>query len=181
MEKLNNYKEKIVAFLKESIIYILIFCISIQVLIYNTIPEYITTNDSYTYTIEYHSNLLKGEVDPLRTPIYPYLTKIIEKIGGQENMFRNIALFQKILFILTIMLFYDTLKKITKNKIITSVLTIIFGICPFIIFWNIMILTEALAIFEIVLLSWITIKYFEKTNKIWAVMMRNCNIRNDYD
>ena len=44
-----------------------------------------------------------------------------------------------------------------------------------------MVLTEALAIFEIVLLSWITIKYFEKPNKIYAGMIRNRNSRDDYD
>ena len=181
MEKLNNYKEKIVNFLKEPILYILIFCIFMQLLIYMTIPNYVMTTDSYTYTTEYNSSILKGEVDYVRTPVYPYLAKIIEKIAGEEMLFQNIVLFQKILFIFTIVLFYDTLKKITKNKVITSVLTVIFGVCPFIIFWNIMVLTEALAIFEIVLLSWITIKYFEKPNKIYAGMIRNRNSRDDYD
>lgn len=178
---MENYKEKIIGFFKEPMIYILIFCIFIQILTYKTIPDYIMTSDSYTYTVEYNSSLLKGEVNYLRTPVYPYLTKIIGKIGGQEMLFQNIVLFQKVLFVFTIVLFYDTLKKITKSKVITSVLTVVFGICPFITFWNIMILTEALAIFEIVLLSWITMKYFGNPNKIWAGMMRSCNIGNDYD
>ena len=178
---MEKYKEKIIGFFKEPMIYIILFCVIIQVLTYKTIPDYIITNDSSTYTIEYNSSLLKGEVNYLRTPVYPYLTKIICKIGGQEMLFNNITLFQKILFVFTLILFYDTVKKITKNRIITSVLTLILGICPFIIFWNIMILTEALAIFETVLLSWVTIKYFEKPNKVLSGIMRNFNISNDND
>lgn len=178
---MEKYKEKIINFLKQPILYVVIFCVLIQILTYKTIPNYIMTSDSYTYTEEYNTSIIKGQVDALRTPVYPYLAKIIGKIGGQERIYENIVIFQKLLFIVTILLFYDCLKKITKNNIITSILTILFGICPFITFWNIMILTETLALFEITLLSWITIQYLNKPNKILASMMRYCGIRNDYD
>lgn len=176
---MEKYQKKIINFLKQPILYIIIFCVLIQMATYKTIPNYIMTSDSYTYTEEYNSSIFKGEVNALRTPVYPYLAKIIGKIGGQESVYENIVLFQKLLFIVTIILFYNCLKKITKNNIITSILTIVFGICPFITFWNIMILTEALSIFEITLLSWITIKYLSKPNKILATIIRNCDTRYD--
>ena len=85
------------------------------------------------------------------------------------------------MFIFTLILFYYTIQEIAKNKIISSILSIIFGICPFLVFWNIMILTEAVALFEIVLLSFITIKYLKNPNKYLAGSMRNTDISNDYD
>ena len=161
-------KKYLLKFLKQPIIYILVFCVLVQMQIYKTIPEYVLTGDSLTYTEKYTGSIRNGQVDPLRTPVYPYIAKLIKKIGGEENLYKNIVIFQKILFILTLILFYCCVKEITKNKIIQSILTIIFGICPFIIFWNITILTEAFSLFEVVLLSLITIKYLKRPNKILA-------------
>ena len=181
MKKENEIIEKVLSILKKPIIYILIFCIFIQVQIYKTIPNFVLTNDSLTYSEGYNGSITNGKVDALRTPVYPYLIKVIEKIGGQEKLYANIALFQKALFIVTLILFYFTLNYLTKNKIIIYILTIIFGICPSVIFWNITILTEALSLFEIVLLSYITIKYLKRpTNKLAGIIRYN-NFCNDND
>lgn len=162
-------KGKIIAFLKQPLIYILIFCIFMQIQIYKTIPESVMAFDSHTYAEGYTKSIFKGELDYQRTPIYPYIIKVIKKIGGEQNLINNVVIFQKILFIFTLILFYYCLKKIINNKIILTVFTIIFGICPFIIFWNIYVLTESLALFEIVALLLITINYLKKPNVYLAV------------
>ena len=174
-------KQKIIEFAKQPIIYILIFCIGIQILIYKTIPDAVVMYDTTSYTTEYNGDIFKGEVDKARTLVYPYLIKIIGAIGGQENLYSNIVIFQKLLFVITIILFYACLKKVTKNRIIICVLTIIFGICPYIIFWNVLILTEALSLFEIVLLSLITLTYLNKPNMKSAIAMRNSCSINDFN
>lgn len=183
VKKENNVsaKEKVINFLKQPIIYILIFCIFVQLQIYKTVPDYVISGDSTTYTEDFNGSVRSGQVDQMRTPVYPYIAKIIQKIGGQENLYNNIVIFQKILFIFTIILFYYSMQEITKNKIISSILSIIFGICPFIVLWNVMILTEAVSLFEIVLLSFITIKYLKSSNNYLAGSMRNIDISNDYD
>lgn len=183
VKKQNNIltKDKIVNFLKQPIIYVLIFCIFVQLQIYKTVPDYVLTNDSTTYMQEFEGSIRNLQVDATRTPVYPYIIKVIEKIGGSENLYNNIVIFQKILFIFTIILFYYSIQKITKNKIISSVLSIIFGICPFLVLWNVTILTEAIALFEITLLSFITIKYLKSPNNYLAGSMRNTYISDDYD
>ena len=169
MEK--DIKEKIINIFKQPLIYVLLFCIFVQVKIYNTVPNYVMTSDSYTYAEKYNTSILRGQVNELRTPVYPYFIKAIGKISGQENLYNSVAMAQKILFIITLILFYFCLKKITKSNIITSVLTIVFGICPFIVLWNIMILTEAISIFESILLSFVTILYLEKPKKSTAIIL----------
>lgn len=163
--------DEVIEFFKKPLIYVLIFCIFIQFKIYQTIPEYVITSDSHTYAEEYVESIFHGRVNAKRTPLYPYFIKLIAKIGGQENLYNNIVMIQKILFIITLILFYYSLEKITKNKIITSVLTIILGICPFVILWNIMILTEAISLFEIILLIFVTILYLQNPKKFTAIFI----------
>ena len=160
-------KNKIISLLKEPIIYVVIFCIFCQVIIYSTVDKYTLTGDSGTY-LEFDENIFKGEVDQERTPVYPYFIKIIKFIGGEENYIRNVVIAQEVLFIVTIILFYYSIKQITNNKIILSIFTIIFGICPYIVLWNTTILTEPLALFEMALLVFFTLKYLKKPNKILA-------------
>lgn len=160
---MESVKDKLFKFIKCPLIYVVVFCVIIQSLIYKTIPKYVMTTDSYTYSVEYTDNIFKGEVNGLRTPVYPYFIKAIKKVGGEDRLFENVVLVQKLLFIVSIILFYLCVIKLTKNKkILSSILTMIFGICPFFLFWNIIILTEALSILEILLISLFTIKYFEK-------------------
>lgn len=169
--KIKTIKEKIIGIIKQPLIYVMIICIFMQLKIYKTVPAYVMTSDSHTYAEEYAVSIFKGQVSALRTPVYPYFIKLIGKIGGQENLLRNVAIVQKVLFIVTLILFYFCLKKLTNNNIISSVLTIVFGICPFTVLWNVMILTESLSIFESVLLSFITILYLKKPNKGTALFI----------
>ena len=101
-----HINKKVLSIFKRPITYIIVICLLIQLGIYKTIPDYILTSDSHTYSEEYQVSIFKGEVDKLRTPVYPYLIKIINKIGGNENLNNNIVIFQKILFILTLVMFY---------------------------------------------------------------------------
>ena len=174
-------KNRIISFFKQPLIYVLIFCIFIQVQIYKTVPQYVLTNDSTTYTTGYTGSITQGKVDPLRTPVYPSLVKIIKTIGGEENLNSNIVKFQKLLFIISLILFCFCLKQLTKNNVIIALLTIVFGICPSILLWNITILTESVSIFEIVLLSFLTIRYLKKPSSIISGAIRNSVISYDYD
>ena len=155
--------------LKNPLIYIVTICIFTQFFTYKTIERYKITGDSYSYVEGYNQNLLKGKVDSKRTPVYPYFTKAIKKIGGSENLYSNIVAIQKILFIISIILIYFTLKKICKNNIIIILLTLCYGICPSIFFCFTFILTESLTLFEMVVLLYLTISYI-KEKKEWQAI-----------
>ena len=53
-----------------------------------------------------------------------------------------------------------------KNKIIIGIFTLIFGISPFVIMWNVPVLTESLSIFEMTFLALLTIQYLKKPRYI---------------
>lgn len=180
--KKEKIKVKIIDFLKQPLIYILLISIFFQIKIYSNVPEYVTTGDSNTYIEGYdEKNIFKGEVNLSRTPVYPYFIKLIQKLGGEEKILNNIVLVQKILFIFTVILFYYCVQNITNSKIIKSIVTLIFAICPYIILWNVTILTESISLFEIILLTFLTLKYLKKPNSFLAVAIR-CNATcDDYD
>lgn len=179
--KSEKIKMKIVEFLKQPLIYILLISVFFQIKIYDNVPEYVMTPDSYSYAERYDKNFLKGEVDASRTPVYPYFIKVIRKIGGEENLQTNIVLVQKILFVITVILLYYCIQFITDNKLIKSIFTLIFAICPYIILWNVTILTESISLFEIVFLAFLTLKYLKRPNAFLAVGIRRNITRNDYD
>lgn len=179
ISKKMELKEKVITILKEPIIYILAICVIFQIIIYGTVPKHSVANDSESYINFFQNEGQKSKFS--RTPVYPCFIEFIRRIVGEENLLDNVAFAQKILFLVTLVLFYGCLKKVTKNKKIITLFTLIFGITPYINLWNVMILTEALAIFEMVVLAFLTLKYLEKPNAIVAGSIRWNNITYDYD
>ena len=172
-EKTNsNFKQRIIKILKEPLLYLLIVIAIIQGIIYSNMPEYGLTGDSNGYLHVYDSkSILKGYINESRPPIYSYIIRIIRKISGEDNLEVKVAKVQKIIFFISIILFYCILKLLIKNKVIICALTLIFGITPSIIVWNVYIVTEALTCLEILTLTFITIKYLKQPSKLFASLM----------
>lgn len=158
--------------LKEPIIYLLVLIAIIQGIVYSNMPTYGETGDSNGYLHVYDSkSILKGYINESRPPVYPYLIRVIRKVAGEENLEVNIAKVQKFIFFISIILFYCILKMLIKNKLIISILTLIFGITPSILIWNVYIVTEALTCLEILILTYITVKYLKKPSRILSSLM----------
>lgn len=165
-------KQLIIKFLKEPLVYLIIIIAILQGVIYNNTAEIGITGDTDGYLHYYDSgSIFKGFVSNKRPPVYPYFIKLIKKIGGEENLERNVVIAQEILFFITLILFYYTLKFLIKNKIIICVLTLIFGIAPSIVIWNTFIITESLTGLEMMFLAFITIKYLKKPSKLLGSLM----------
>ena len=165
-------KQLIIKFLKEPLVYLIIIIAILQGVIYNNTAEIGITGDTDGYLHYYDSgSIFKGFVSNKRPPVYPYFIKLIKKIGGEENLERNVVIAQEILFFITLILFYYTLKFLIKNKIIICALTLIFGIAPSVVIWNSFIITEALTGLEIMFLVFITIKYLKKPSKLLGSLM----------
>lgn len=164
-------KKGIIKFLKEPLLYLIIIVAILQGVIYTNTAEIGRTGDTEGYLHSYdNGSIFKGFISDVRPPVYPYFIKTIKKIGGEENLERNVAIAQKILFFITLILFYCTLKLLIKNRIILCILTLIFGIAPSVVIWNSFIITEALTGLEIMVLAFITIKYLKKPSKLLGAL-----------
>lgn len=158
-------KEKIIKLIKCPIIYVILICLLFEMKLYRIVPQYSFSADSYSYSSMYRGDLSQGKVDALRTPVYPYFIKLIKKIGGEDNLYPNVVKVQKIFFVFALIMLFISMKKITKSNTISSVVTLIVGICPYLIFYNTLILTESLAIFEMIFLIFETVMYIESNSK----------------
>lgn len=166
---MENVKRRVIDFLKQPLIYVVIVCIICQIKIYSTVEETMVTLDSTTYTgYAENTSILHGQVDEKRTPVYPYFIKLVQKLFGEENIANKVTRAQEFMFIITVILFYACVSSITKNKLIITLLTLIFGTSPFIILWNVTVLTEAMSIMEVLILTLLTIKYLKKPRSILA-------------
>ena len=167
MIKLKQFIKRVIT---SHLTYVFIISIVFQNYMYKLFEKYTILPDTPSY-INYNYNILLGEVDYVRTPIYPYFCKLVKLIGGSYSMYSNIVLAQKILFLLSIALFYFTIKKIFKNKFLSTILVSIYALCPFIFMWNTLILTESISIVEIVALLYLTVSYLKKPENKWAILI----------
>jgi len=157
-------KEKIKNVFKSPLTYILLVSVIIHNILYRFFDSFSEYNDTASYIDLYKENIFKGELNNSRTPIYPYFCKLI-KLFGEENLYNHIVFAQKILFLLSIVFFYFTLKKLFKSKITYTIITLLYSLCPFIFLWNTVLLTESLTIFEFILLLYFTISYIVEPKK----------------
>ena len=139
----NDHLEK---FVNNKIWIILLLVLLVRVFVYSFYNDYSIYVDTFSY--ETHTaNILKGEVDALRTPIYPYIIKGIDMLTkGQVMKYKTITFVQEIVSIISIVVLYNTLKKTFKNENFGIVATIFYACLPAIFTYNKVILTESLSI-----------------------------------
>lgn len=146
------------------IILVIIFCV--RLLIYNFYSDFSIYPDTSSY-VNFDSNILKGEVDEFRTPIYPYIIKFVSLFSNnQQVMYRNLTILQEIVSIISVVVLYKTLEKKLKNQNVNYIVTIIYACLPSIFTYNRVILTESLSISLFMIYFCLIIKYItEPTNK----------------
>ena len=168
---------RIKSFLKKEIVHeilliliILLISALVEMKIYRTIPQVQHANDTITYE-ETNIDWRHGIVDDSRTPVYPILIRIFVKIVGYDSYKYHLIRLQKILFLVGLVFLFLTVQKLTNNKIIASVVSLFFGMSPLLFFWTTFILTESIALFEIILLAFLTISYLKKPKIVYGITM----------
>ena len=109
--------------------------------------------DTSTYTSEY---------DPgFRTPVYPVFTNFISVFSGDSwsDWFPAVGFVQRIIFDASIILFFFTVRMITKKPFLLAAATFLYGAAPGIFSWSYIVMTECFAIIEGILLLFFTLKY----------------------
>lgn len=159
-------KNKLVNKINIKLLVILLVIICFRAFVYNKSSEYTTWKDTETY-INYDANILKGEVNSFRTPIYPYILKFVSIFNTSEiSIYKNTTYLQEIVSIISVIILYITLEKTFKNQITSSIATVAYGCMPAIFTYNRVILTESLSISLFVMYFCLVLKYLkEPTNK----------------
>jgi len=127
--------------------------------------------DTATY-INYSANILKGETDGLRTPVYPYFIKLVG-LFGQQNLMDHVVVAQIMISFLGIVLFYNIVNACFKQSGVVSAATLLYGVLLPVINFDKMVLTEPLSINCSLLIIYMGVKYLQRPGsaRAWALTL----------
>ena len=150
--------------LRHPLFWLMVICALGQLLYYWNAPLYVVGGDTISYTLEYDH--------AFRTPVYPYFAKIIALFSGREQdaWFAAITIAQRVIFFASVPLFYALVKRLAKNKTAINIATLLYGLSPALLSWNILPLTESISIVETVALLFFTVRYLQEHRKSDALL-----------
>jgi len=125
--------------------------------------------DTASY-INYHANILRGQTEALRTPVYPYFIKFIA-LFGTGNLINNIATVQIIISYLFIILFYKTIRSILKIRWLVIAASLLYGAMLPIINFDKVVITESLSVSYMVLFMYLIAGYLHTPKKSRAIIL----------
>lgn len=141
---------------------------------YSNMRSYSLWYDSSTYT-DFTENLLKGEVNIFRTPIYPWFIKLMRLLCSADletaTAYNCIVIGQGVVSFFGVILMYLIGKKLFKNRYVIYAVTLIYGISPAVISWDLNILTESLSIFATVLSIYFIMCVIERPTYLRAALL----------
>ncbi len=122
--------------------------------------------------LNFHANILKGETESLRTPVYPYFIKLIG-LFGQENLIDHIVAAQIVISFLSIILFYQVVKAFYKNSRVIFAASILYGGMLPVINFDKLVLTESFAVIFSLLFIYMMVNYLQKPAhiKAWVITL----------
>jgi hypothetical protein len=124
--------------------------------------------DSPSY-LNFTENILNGEVNAWRTPIYPIFLKLIRHFVSPSYFIQLVILVQSLISFSTIIVFYGIVRSIYKKRHVIFFATLFFALSPSIVNYDKCILTESLSISFIVFYMGLIINYFRKPTIFKAI------------
>ncbi len=140
-------------------------------LVYYRVLATTTDVDTASY-VNYHANLLKGQTDALRTPVYPYFIKLIGLFGWQ-NLYNHIVYAQALISFFSIILFYKTIQMVFRSRMIICIASLSYTVFLPVINFDKLILTESLATNCVVVFIYLFAVYLKQPSvkQAWGITL----------
>jgi 4-amino-4-deoxy-L-arabinose transferase-like glycosyltransferase len=122
--------------------------------------------------LNYHANILIGQTDSHRTPVYPYFIKLIG-LFGHQNLINNIVTAQIVVSFLSIILFYRIVRGVFKGPAVIFAASLLYGAMLPVINFDKMVLTESLSVTCILVFIYLSVCYLKRPNhlKAWTLTL----------
>jgi hypothetical protein len=104
-------------------------------------------------------NIFKGEIDAFRTPVYPWLLKAIAFLGPTRNFLHDVAIVQACISFASIFFFYKIALYALKTRTAVLAATLLYGISPTLVNFDMCLLTESLSISSMVFFAFLITDY----------------------
>ncbi|MDP1972208.1 MAG: hypothetical protein Q8J87_04480, partial [Sediminibacterium sp.] len=119
--------------------------------------------------MHYSGDLLKGVVDPTRTPVYPYFIKVLQFI--YPNSILIIINVQIFISLFSVYVFYKILDILFANKYFIALATTLYGIFLPIVYFDKIILTESLSISFVTMFLYALLKFIKRPSYSLSVLI----------
>ena len=163
---------RIKSFIKKPEVIILSF-IMIFRLIYFLCLDYKFTPDSYEYIARNGFSWMQGSVDRYRLPVYPMIINICEYISNEHFAFL-VSVIQLIASLLSVIVLYLTVKRITNKKWICLFITFLYGTLNATTGWDKTLLTESLSLSLTVFIIFGIVSFIKDQNYKYVVFTTIC-------
>lgn len=127
-----------------------VLCVAIIVLMLFSLTPPIKAFDTAYYLLA-GDNLWHGEIDCLRTPVYPLLLKICSLPWDGRGMEALMTILQSAVFLVSVWAFHDMLRRLIKRDVIVLLCSLYYAAIP--AGWANEMLTESLSISLTVILT----------------------------
>ena len=161
--------KKIKSLLTKDLLLILIMS-GIFRLVYYSCLSITVTPDTLSY-VDYQTNIFCGQINPFRTPVYPYFIKLIRVLFGQKYLYNNIVIAQCVISFLSIINVYYIAKILFKTRLVIILVSLLFGLMIPFINYDKLIMTESLSISFVILFTCYLINYYKKPTKSKAFLV----------
>jgi 4-amino-4-deoxy-L-arabinose transferase-like glycosyltransferase len=163
-----SWNSKLVKIICEPLFWILIISGFVRFVYYSVLLS-TQANDSAGY-INYHANILLGQTEGLRTPVYPYFIKLIGLLGNQ-NLIDNVITAQIVISFLSIIIFYRIVRTLFKNPAVIFAASLLYGAMLPVINFDKLVLTESFAVIFSLVFIYMLVDYLKKPANIKAWLL----------
>ncbi len=129
--------------------------------LYNLTPSIGGFDVSYYFLAGEH--FWNGQIDCLRTPVYPLLLKLFNVWFGNRGGVAGIIVLQSIVYLLSVASLRSILQKVCKNKLVQTMTALLYVVCVAPGWCNEM-LTESLSISGCIIIADLLCRYIQKTS-----------------
>ncbi|SDF51593.1 Dolichyl-phosphate-mannose-protein mannosyltransferase [Mucilaginibacter pineti] len=125
--------------------------------------------DTASY-LNYNANILLGETERLRTPVYPYFIKLTG-LFGRQNLVDNVVTAQIFISFLSIIPFYRTVQMAFKKRAVIIAAALLYGVMLPVINFDKVLITESLSVSFMVVVLYLLVSYLHRPAGIKAVLL----------
>ena len=125
--------------------------------------------DSYEYISRNGFSWLEGTVDRYRLPVYPMIIDIVQALFGEHFDF-ILSYLQLLVSLVSFVVLYCTLNKLTDKKWISTLITILYAVNNAVSGWDKTILTESFSLSITIFILWGIISFLKDNKICYAVI-----------
>lgn len=133
-------------------------------------PDGFESADTPSY-IRASYRLMAGEIDALRTPVYPFIIALVRSLAGTELLNRSIVILQCGVYLLSAFFLMLTLRNLKVNQWITLIATAIYALFPGFYIFCFILNTEAFAQSFVVFFGWSMLRDAGRTPRISSALL----------